>query len=372
MVIDGISQKEAKRARHSRVRWIVPLLARQSPYLLVMVLQILLLLVFDRFPRRTGPLNLGHGLLDFGRFLALFGPVCLLALCFLRIVHRPRPERPSVALVLESWHYLACRERLANGLPVLLLFGPFMVLFAYLKANIPAVRPFAFDETFSAWDRALFLGRLPHELLLPVFGHPLMILSTNAAYAAWFGLMWIALLACAFMRSATELRTRYLLAFFLVWFLEGNVLALLWSSAGPCYYGLLGLSPDPYAPLLAVLRQAGESVPVWSLATQAHLWQGYLGEADPLGISAMPSLHNAVCVLMALAAWRLDRRLGLVFSLYGLWIFLGSIALAWHYAVDGLVALPVTLLIWAGAGRFAAWWHRGAARAREATEALPA
>ena len=80
----------------------------------------------------------------------------------------------------------------------------------------------------------------------------------------------------------------------------------------------------------------------------------------------MPSLHNAICVLMALAAWRLDRRLGLLAWFYALWIFLGSVALAWHYAVDGLVALAATWLIWAGAGRFASWWHRGATGAHGA------
>ena len=55
-----------------------------------------------------------------------------------------------------------------------------------------------------------------------------------------------------------ELRKKLLLHwhFFLMWILIGGILAVVFSSAGPCYYGRLGLSPDPFADLMAYLRGA--------------------------------------------------------------------------------------------------------------------
>lgn len=57
-------------------------------------------------------------------------------------------------------------------------------------------------------------------------------------------------------------------------------------------------------------------------------------------------MHVAIAVLIACASWQLNRRLGWVMILFALLIWIGSIHLAWHYAVDGLSALPLALGIW--------------------------
>ncbi|KQT85258.1 phosphatase PAP2 family protein [Aurantimonas sp. Leaf443] len=301
-------------------------------------------------PRHVASTTLG--------LLILVLPLCIVALC-LRRVARARPEgSATVALIGEIGTYLSDRDRLRNGLPVLVLFIPFMTLFAHLKANIPAIQPFAWDETFTLWDRTLFLGHLPYEVLAPVMSHPLVLSVTDILYVGWFYLMWGVLLACAFQKQGSELRTRYIVAFFLVWLLQGNVLALLLSSAGPCFYAPLGLSPDPYQPLMATLRAADAEWPIFALTMQDMLWSGHVGASEPMGISAMPSLHNAVAVLMVLGAWRIGRALGLAFAAYALWIFAGSISLGWHYAVDGFVALPATVAIWIASGWLARRQHR--------------
>ena len=72
------------------------------------------------------------------------------------------------------------------------------------------------------------------------------------------------------------------------------------------------------------------------------------------GISAMPSLHNALAVLFALAAFRIKRWLGWVGAGYALLIWAGSIDLGWHYAIDGIVAALLTGLCWLLAGRITA------------------
>jgi hypothetical protein len=58
------------------------------------------------------------------------------------------------------------------------------------------------------------------------------------------------------------------------------------------------------------LRKADAVYPIFALTTQDMLWDGYIGERSPLGISAMLSLHNATAILMALAAWRFGRAIG--------------------------------------------------------------
>jgi len=64
----------------------------------------------------------------------------------------------------------------------------------------------------------------------------------------------------------------------------------------------------------------------------------------------MPSVHNALSVLFALAAFKINRIAGWAATAYALLIWLGSIYLGWHYAVDGLAAALLTFVIWPVAG----------------------
>lgn len=91
-------------------------------------------------------------------------------------------------------------------------------------------------------------------------------------------------------------------------------------------------------------------MPLWFLKTQQMLWDGYTGKIAALGISAMPSMHNASAVLFALAFWPVSRTVGLLFAAYAVVILIGSVHLGWHYAVDGYAAVAITL---------AAWWIAG-------------
>jgi hypothetical protein len=80
------------------------------------------------------------------------------------------------------------------------------------------------------------------------------------------------------------------------------------------------------------------------------------------GISAMPSVHNGLAVLFSIAAFKIDRTAGWVFAAYALLIWIGSIHLGWHYALDGLVSAALTILIWRAMGKVADWLDRPADR----------
>jgi hypothetical protein len=91
----------------------------------------------------------------------------------------------------------------------------------------------------------------------------------------------------------------------------------------------------------------------------AYDWQGVLwkhhvaGEYGfAMGVSAMPSMHNAITVLYALSLAGASRPIRIAAWAYVGIIFVGSIHLGWHYAVDGIAAGAMMWGIWAAAGTY--------------------
>jgi PAP2 superfamily protein len=135
------------------------------------------------------------------------------------------------------------------------------------------------------------------------------------------------------------------------------VLGTIFSSVGPAFYGRLLGETDPYLPLMTYLREMSQLVPLWAIDTQDALWQSYIsGHGMIAGISAMPSMHVGSSVLLALVTFAAgNRRLGWCLAVFAGIIFLGSIHLAWHYAIDGYAGVAVALFGWHVAGRLVRW-----------------
>jgi len=221
-----------------------------------------------------------------------------------------------------------------------------MTAYGYIKAAIPVLNPFSWDVTFAHADRALFFGRDAYELLWPLTFTALVTGVLNAFYNFWFlALNFVVLVAC-FTRDQARLRLTFLTSFTLVWALGGNLLAIVFSSAGPAFYSKLGFGED-YEPLMQALIAFDRVIPVWVLDGQELLWRGYTDPTVPaLGISAMPSMHLASSALMAVAAWCWRRWAGWLAWAFTTVIFVGSIQLAYHYAVDGLAGIALALGLW--------------------------
>ncbi len=304
-----------------------------------------------------------HGVaasIDFTTYIFLVPATILVVLLFFSfgytfyVMVAVRPRRLVLYLTREISGRWLNLERLAAALVVIILLPLFFSVFTSWKALIPVVHPFAWDVAFFEWDRLLHGGIDPWQLLQPVLGFPLVTSALNFLYQCWLFIIYGMLVWQAFSVADHRLRMQFFISFVLVWALVGNLAAVLLSSAGPVYFARVTGLEDPYLPLMTYLSSAGEVMPVWALGIQEELWKAYALGDDMLGegISAMPSMHVATAVLFALVTWRAHRKLGIVFTLYAAVVMIGSVHLAWHYALDGYIGALLAYGIWRAAG----WW----------------
>jgi membrane-associated phospholipid phosphatase len=233
------------------------------------------------------------------------------------------------------------------GMPV------FAATFTVVKKSIPIFAPFIWDPTFEEWDRWLHGGVAPWQLIHPILGSPGITYGMNWAYNVWFYVLGVIWAYQAFSQADHRLRLQFFLTLMLGWILLGNVAAMLFSSAGPCFFGDVTGLPDPFLPLMRYLNDANQLHPIWALQAQQHLLQAYTmqGVSEGIGISAMPSMHVAIATLFALVCWRIQRSLGVAMTIYAVAIMIGSVHLGWHYAIDGYFGAMGMIAIWCVVGR---------------------
>ncbi len=263
-----------------------------------------------------------------------------------------RPQRPIAFVASELSRRFFSPERCFGALLALTLLFLHATAFSFFKCLIPEIQPFAWDGWLAACDAFLHFGSQPWELLQPLFGFPRLTRLIDIAYILWavvipFGMMWFAIGPCG-----SRLRMQVLLTNVLAWFLLGNVVATALSSAGPCYYQHVAGSKDPFAPLMQYLSAVDGQFDTFAIGIQAWLWEGFTVRKTTLGygISAMPSLHVGTTLLLALAAWKINRIAASVLFIYTGIMLIGSVHLGWHYALDGYVALIGVWAIWWGVG----------------------
>jgi len=122
------------------------------------------------------------------------------------------------------------------------------------------------------------------------------------------------------------------------------------SSAGPVYYENVTGLVSPYAEQIAHLTAVNAEYPLRAFEYQATLWYIYESPTIGLGgISAMPSMHCASAFLLVLMFGK-NPYLRTAFIGFFVLILITSFVLAWHYAVDGLLAIPISYGCWKLAG----------------------
>ena len=241
-----------------------------------------------------------------------------------------------------------------GALFIIALAPPFMSTFSSFKQVIPFINNFSWDYQFMRLDYILHFGYHPWELFRFFLNYPYIIKIIDRLYMLWFPIL---LLSCLWMGWSLRrtLRFQFFINACLTWIILGTFLAIIFSSAGPCYYAkVINGHPDPYEPLMSRLTEIHSSMPLFAIKNQVGLWEAYQNHVWlPFGgISAMPSLHIAITVLFALVGWRINCYVGILMTAYVYLTQIGAVILGWHYAVDGYVSILLTILIWKAVDRF--------------------
>ncbi|WP_338445735.1 phosphatase PAP2 family protein [Pelagerythrobacter marensis] len=314
--------------------------------------------------------------LDAGPVLAnahiyLFSIVAWVAVDAACYLARHRPQEPFAALHRRYAGPAAIRRWIA-GAPLLALCILLMPFFSKMKAAIPLFNAYTWDATFIAWDRAIFFGYDAWQVLQPLFGYPPVTALLGLLYQLWFLLLYVGCLYMAFAAIDPGLRRRFFLSYTLSWSVIGGGAATLLASVGPCFLGPL-LGDPAFDAQMAYLHAADAQIPVMPLAVQQMLLDWHHNDANGLGsgITAMPSMHVAIAFLFWLAVRRISPRAGRWMFAFFVLTWIGSVHLAYHYAVDGLVSVVLVAALWRISGAAIAWWdNRLAHTARQIHPAL--
>jgi hypothetical protein len=235
-------------------------------------------------------------------------------------------ERPLAALMAQ-----VDRQRAMVVLAGALLLALNLAFFCMIKPQLGQLERFWADPLFADMDHWIF-GVDPWRLF-PWFHHAFLSL---AYHRGWF--LWIAFVTFFVLNMpAGPEKDRLLISYLVLWSFFGPLVHLAFPAAGPVFYDELGFGN----------RFAGLIQEPYTRGAADYLWGGYVTRSfNPAGgISAMPSLHLAT-MFWSIIAVRKTRWLPVAWAVTA-FIFIGSIAIGWHYAMDGIVGgLGAVLCYW--------------------------
>ena len=219
---------------------------------------------------------------------------------------------------------------------VRLVVAAALVIFVYgwIKLTVPVYHPTLFDQVLWDLDQLIGFGVAPTVFLLDLFGNGAFLRAIDWLYANIFFASTI--VASAYFFSDPRKRIRVAFA---------NGYAVLWIVGGWLYLAVPSLGPA-YA-FKDIWFAHGDTLKITQYF-QAMLMRNYQnviraasgqpsgGVSIVFGIGAFPSLHVAFQTYVFLWMRRLWTSGEVLFGLFAVAIFLGSMITGWHYLVDGI------------------------------------
>jgi hypothetical protein len=254
--------------------------------------------------------------------------------------------RTLVAFVRRDRSYLRHIRRRAWLLDTArLIAGATLLVFSYgwLKLVTPLLRTSNMDAALWELDRLLAFGLSPAEFLLNLFAGGHALRAIDWAYANIFYASLV--VGMGYFLSHPSRRIR-------VAFANGNT--LLWGLGAWLYFAVPSLGPAYRFPDVWLVHESSLRVTQGLQALLMRNWQTVARswEARQLvapvslafGIAAFPSLHVGFQTYVFLWMRRLWLSGQVLFALFALTIFLGSMITGWHYLADGIAGVLLALL----------------------------
>ncbi len=219
-----------------------------------------------------------------------------------------------------------------------------LALRANLRDLVPVLNGRLHDSSLWQLDTWLHGGLEPAADAATLAADLGMLPALDAA-AGVIGLLGVAgPVAFWALPALRPVRSRALLALLLLCAVV-VVFQVLWPALGPVFY-----RPSRFTELAAAPR--AEHLQWVAMGDYLRVRGGGGGTTAALraGVASLPSFEIGSLVVFALAATRRSR-LCLVFWCAAAVSFGASLALGWHYAVDGYAAAVLAGACWVGAGR---------------------
>ena len=273
--------------------------------------------------------------------------VWLMMVACLRAIKR-NPAHPLYEIPAAARSLLT--PQLLVGLASLVIVPVFMNSFLAVKKMMPLWQGYVWDVRLADIDQRLHGGHDPWNLLIPWLSSKPVVFIIQICYeSVWFLAASFSPVILAVSDIPGHIKRCFFYTYVLSWVVLGNVLAAIYMSAGPAFYGVFTSDTTRFAAIRPFLEQhnygyqSAADLQGLLLAARAH--GNDIGVGD---ISAFPSMHLSMAVLIVLLLTALSRRWlwpGVFFILV---IQIGSVLLGWHYAIDGYVSIIGTILIWQG------------------------
>lgn len=215
--------------------------------------------------------------------------------------------------------------------------------YGWLKIAVPLLHHRLYDETFWNIDRTLFFGFSPNVFFLDLFSHPLALRAIDWTYANVFLTSLFIGGAVVFSSPDPKLRIGFVNANATMWII-GSWLYLAFPTLAPAYR-----FPSVWLPLAQYLPQTQflQRLLMTNYQNFLHIAERPAPVSLLLGIGAFPSLHTAYEFLLFLFLRGVSRWARLLFGIFTLTIFIGSIVTGWHYLVDAVAGMVLAGLCYA-------------------------
>jgi len=270
--------------------------------------------------------------------------VCCLALVLvgldivIRGVRRSDALKSSLTAMRSVRRERWTRERGVVVGSALVSFYVTYVAYRNLKSVVPVLRPDElFDRQLADFDRSMFVGHDPAELLHALLGTGIATQILSTVYVAFVFFVPLSL-ALALVFSPDLRRGVYFATALSINWTLGAASYLLLPARGPIYFAPAGFAdlPESHASDLQGL-----------LLDQRR---GFLADPSAPGaaqnIAAFASLHCSLIFTAAMAAHLLGLARGLRI---GLWILfavsaVATVHLGWHYVIDDVAGVVIGLV----------------------------